>query len=103
MIATGLVRRIDDLGRVVIPREVRQRLKIREGAPLEVFITNDGEVIFKKYMPTIVDDLRNSSDTIASICRTMGQAMKFSMKQNSIFELWLKCSKRTTAVKENKT
>ena len=72
MIATGLVRRIDDLGRVVIPREVRQRLKIREGAPLEVFITNDGEVIFKKYMPTIVDDLRNSSDTIRQYLQDNG-------------------------------
>lgn len=72
MIATGLVRRIDDLGRVVIPREVRQRLKIREGAPLEVFITNDGEVIFKKYMPTIIDDLRNSSDTIRQYLQDNG-------------------------------
>lgn len=49
MRATGVVRRIDDLGRVVIPREIRKTLKIKEGDPLEIFTTNDGEVIFKKY------------------------------------------------------
>ena len=49
MRATGIVRRIDDLGRVVIPREIRKTLNIREGDPLELFITNDGCVCFKKY------------------------------------------------------
>ena len=49
MKATGIVRRIDDLGRVVIPREVRKNLNIREGDPLEIFTTNDGCVCFKKY------------------------------------------------------
>lgn len=49
MIATGIVRRIDDLGRVVIPKEIRKTLKIKEGDPLEIFTTRDGEVIFKKY------------------------------------------------------
>ena len=49
MKATGIVRRIDDLGRVVIPRELRKTLNIREGDPLELFITNDGYVCFKKY------------------------------------------------------
>ena len=49
MKATGIVRRIDDLGRVVIPKEIRRVLKIREGDPLEIFVENDGEVIFKKY------------------------------------------------------
>ncbi|MBQ8740689.1 MAG: AbrB/MazE/SpoVT family DNA-binding domain-containing protein [Clostridia bacterium] len=51
MKATGIVRRIDDLGRVVIPKEIRRTLKIREGDPLEIFTSNDGEVIFKKYSP----------------------------------------------------
>ena len=46
MKATGIVRRIDDLGRVVIPKEIRRVLKIREGDPLEIFVENDGEVIF---------------------------------------------------------
>jgi stage V sporulation protein T len=49
MKATGIVRRIDDLGRVIIPKELRRTLKIREGDPLEIFIDNDGNVIFKKY------------------------------------------------------
>ena len=49
MKATGIVRRIDDLGRIVIPREIRKTMKIKEGDPLEIFVTNDGEVIFKKY------------------------------------------------------
>lgn len=49
MKATGIVRRIDDLGRVVIPREIRNTLHIREGDPLEIFVTNDGYVCFKKY------------------------------------------------------
>lgn len=49
MTATGIVRRIDDLGRVVIPKEIRKRVGIKEGDPLELFTTRDGEVIFKKY------------------------------------------------------
>ena len=51
MKATGIVRRIDDLGRVVIPKEIRRTLRIREGDPLEIFTNKDGEVIFKKYSP----------------------------------------------------
>lgn len=51
MKATGIVRRIDDLGRVVIPKEIRRTQQIREGDPLEIFISADGEVIFKKYSP----------------------------------------------------
>lgn len=51
MKATGIVRRIDDLGRVVIPKEIRRTLRIREGDPLEIFTASDGEVIFKKYSP----------------------------------------------------
>lgn len=49
MKATGIVRRIDDLGRVVIPKEIRRTLRIREGDPLEIYTSRDGEVIFKKY------------------------------------------------------
>lgn len=51
MKATGIVRRIDDLGRVVIPKEIRRTLKIREGDPLEIFTDREGEVILKKYSP----------------------------------------------------
>lgn len=51
MKATGIVRRIDDLGRVVIPKEIRRTLKIREGMPMEIFTDASGEVILKKYSP----------------------------------------------------
>lgn len=49
--STGIVRRIDDLGRVVIPKEVRRQLNISEGDPFELFVTDDGIVCFQKYMP----------------------------------------------------
>ena len=55
MKATGIVRRIDDLGRVVVPKEIRRVLRIREGDPLEIFTNNLGEVILKKYSP--INDL----------------------------------------------
>lgn len=51
MKATGIVRRIDDLGRVVIPKEIRRTMRIREGDPLEIYTNTGGEVIFKKYSP----------------------------------------------------
>lgn len=56
MKATGIIRRIDDLGRVVIPKEIRRTMKICEGDPLEIFLENGG-VIFKKYYPDYRDDL----------------------------------------------
>lgn len=51
MKATGIVRRIDDLGRIVIPKEIRRNLNIREGAPLEIFVDPTGELVLKKYSP----------------------------------------------------
>ena len=51
MKATGIVRRIDDLGRSVIPKEIRRTMHIREGDPLEIYTDKDGGVIFKKYSP----------------------------------------------------
>ena len=51
MKATGIVRRIDDLGRVVVPKEIRRTLRIREGDPLEIFTDREGQVILKKYSP----------------------------------------------------
>ena len=68
MKATGIVRRIDDLGRVVIPKEIRRTLHIREGDPLEIYTEKDGEVIFKKYSP--MGDL---SDFAAQICESIGK------------------------------
>ncbi len=57
MKATGIVRRIDDLGRVVIPKEIRRTMRIREGDPLEIYTDREGEVIFKKYSP--IGELNN--------------------------------------------
>lgn len=49
MVATGIIHRIDDLGRIVIPREIRKKLKVSEGDPFEIFLTKEGEVILKPY------------------------------------------------------
>lgn len=51
MKATGIVRRIDDLGRVVIPKEIRRTLRIRESDPMEIFTDREGQIILKKYSP----------------------------------------------------
>ena len=53
MKATGIVRRIDDLGIVVIPKEIRPTLRLREGTPLEIFTDREGEIILKKYSPMV--------------------------------------------------
>lgn len=65
MKAAGIVRYVDDLGRIVIPRDIRHTARIREGDPLEIFILEDGSgIVFKKYNNTVVNDLRSYSDTI---------------------------------------
>lgn len=51
MEATGIVRQVDDLGRVVVPKEIRRSLRIREGDPLEIYVDKGGEIILKKYSP----------------------------------------------------
>jgi AbrB family transcriptional regulator (stage V sporulation protein T) len=75
--ATGIVRRIDELGRVVIPKEIRRTLKIREGDPLEIFTDKEGEIILKKYSPigelgdfamSYAETLSKTSGHIACIC-----------------------------------
>ena len=63
MKATGIVRRIDDLGRVVIPKEIRRTMRIREGDPLEIYTDREGEVIFKKYSP--IGELQNFASEYA--------------------------------------
>ena len=77
MKATGIVRRIDDLGRVVIPKEIRRNMRIREGDPLEIYTDTDGQVIFKKYSPMgelsefaaqICDALHKTTGGIAAVC-----------------------------------
>ncbi|MDL2206643.1 stage V sporulation protein T [Eubacteriales bacterium OttesenSCG-928-N13] len=96
MRATGIVRRIDELGRVVIPKEIRRTLRIREGDPLEIFTDHDGEVVLKKYSPigeiaTIAkdytDSLHRSLGHISCICdRDMVVSASGSPKR----ELWEK-------------
>ncbi len=67
MKATGIVRRVDDLGRIVIPKEIRRTLRIREGDPLEIYTEKDGGVIFRKYSP--MGDLQ---DLAVQICDAIG-------------------------------
>jgi AbrB family transcriptional regulator (stage V sporulation protein T) len=65
MKATGIIRRVDDLGRVVIPREIRRNMRIREGDPLEVFTNRDGSITFKKYVP--LGDLTEYVNVLADV------------------------------------
>ena len=67
MKATGVVRRIDDLGRIVIPKEIRRTLRISEGSPLEIFTEKDGEIVLKKYSPIgeLSEFASNYADTLA--------------------------------------
>ena len=69
MKATGIVRRVDDLGRIVIPKEIRRTLRIREGDPLEIYTEKDGGVIFRKYSP--MGDLQEFA---AAMCESIGAA-----------------------------
>ena len=69
MKATGIVRRIDDLGRVVIPKEIRRTMRIREGDPLEIYTSREGEVIFKKYSL-----LGGVEDFATELCETMSRS-----------------------------
>ena len=74
MKATGIVRRIDDLGRVVIPKEIRRTMRIREGDPLEIFTDREGEVIFKKYSP--IGELNSFASQYAeTLHKTCGMAV----------------------------
>lgn len=71
MKATGIVRRIDDLGRIVVPKEIRRTLRIREGDPLEIFTDREGEIILKKYSP--IGELSQFAEEYAeSLAQTTG-------------------------------
>ena len=74
MKATGIVRRIDDLGRVVIPKEIRRTMRIREGDPLEIYTDHEGEVIFKKYSP--IEEL---AETAAQYAEAINKACGISI------------------------
>jgi len=81
--ATGIVRRIDDLGRVVIPKEIRRTMRIREGDPLEIFTDKEGQVILKKYSPIgeLSDFALQYADTLA---KTSGHAICITDKDQII-------------------
>lgn len=66
MKATGIVRRVDDLGRIVIPKEIRRTLRIREGDPLEIYTEKDGGVIFRKYSP-----MGELQELAAQVCQSI--------------------------------
>ena len=76
MKATGIVRRIDDLGRVVIPKEIRRTLRIREGDPLEIYTEKDGGVIFEEIL-FIHGDLQ---DFAAQICESIGRKIRGGLR-----------------------
>ena len=83
MKATGIVRRIDDLGRVVIPKEIRRTMRIREGDPLEIFTEKDGEVIFKKYSP--IGELGDFAVTYTeALSKTSGKPAVITDRDNVI-------------------
>lgn len=83
MKATGIVRRIDDLGRVVVPKEIRRTLRIREGDPLEIFTDREGEIILKKYSP--IGELGEFAGQYAdSLYQTTGHIIAVSDKDQII-------------------
>ena len=89
MKATGIIRRVDDLGRIVIPREIRRTCRIKEGDPLELYTDKDGEIIFKKYSPTADYDVEYKA-----IVRTLERHnIKGALYDNS--EMLVSASDRT--------
>ena len=83
MKATGIVRRIDDLGRVVIPKEIRRTMRIREGDPLEIYTDREGGVIFKKYSP--IGELGEFASKYAeSLYKTTGRTVCITDKDSII-------------------
>lgn len=83
MKATGIVRRIDDLGRVVIPKEIRRTMRIREGDPLEIYTDREGEVILKKYSP--INDLGEfAKEYVESLYETIGTPALISDRDEMI-------------------
>lgn len=92
MISTGIVRRIDELGRVVIPKEIRRAMKIKDGDPLEIYRDND-KLVLAKYAPE--DDTMNAVDTLQewlkdvelSACMTPIERMTFKMLLDKVADV----------------
>ena len=74
MRATGIVRRVDDLGRVVIPKEIRRSMGIKEGEPLEIYLENDA-VIFRRYSYNLVDEVKRVAELIECNCNADRETM----------------------------
>ena len=84
MRATGIIRRIDDLGRVVIPREIRRKMHIREGEPLEIYTEGDNTVCFRKYQTNMADEVRTMEEVIIDDFM-MDIAMNGTVEQREMF------------------
>ena len=83
MKATGIVRRIDELGRIVIPKEIRRTLRIKEGDPLEIFTNRDGELILKKYSP--INELEEVAQAAAkALAESTGHIVLISDKDTIV-------------------
>lgn len=91
MKATGIIRRLDDLGRIVIPREIRRRMHLHEGDPMELYIGDDGEIILKLYEPMaqpwrqlsqVADEMRESDEFKKYAAEVEALAMRI-MKENN--------------------
>lgn len=99
MKATGIVRRIDDLGRVVIPKEIRRTLRIREGDPLEIFIEENNAVVFQKYQPLAIN---NDIVDIAFAMLKASSLDKFAIYDSDfILQSWPKAKEKFPVVPED--
>lgn len=81
---TGIIRRVDDLGRIMIPKEIRRTLKINDGDPMEIFI-NNGMVCYQKYEPEV-----NYIETIDSIIKTLSDDMDINITKKSMLQAKMK-------------
>lgn len=82
MKATGVVRRIDDLGRIVIPKEIRKTLRIKEGTPLEIFTEKEGDIILKKYSP--IGELTNFSESYVDSLSSVTKCIAIVTDKDSV-------------------
>ena len=71
MKATGIIRRVDDLGRVVIPKDIRRTIGIHEGEPLEIFIEGEDTVCFRKYKTNLGDAVDHLKEQIETFCKDL--------------------------------
>ena len=85
MKATGIVRRIDDLGRVVVPKEIRRTMRIREGQAMEIYTGREGEIILKKYSPIeeLAECAAGFTKSISTVTGCPGEKAYFSILENT--------------------